>query len=78
MVRGMASYLFVPYAGLYADFLQVSWRLPIEESGVLDFFLSILPEDGLRQSLRIQTLRVIGNSCADTGMRTKSNTGSHC
>jgi hypothetical protein len=55
---------------------DASWRLPLAESGILEFFLSILPEDGLRQRLRIQTLRVIGNSCADTGMEMSSEPGS--
>ncbi|KIH89390.1 GTP-binding protein [Sporothrix brasiliensis 5110] len=44
---------------------DASWRIPIGESGLLDFFLGILSVDGLRQSLKIHTLRLIGNSCAD-------------
>ncbi|CAK7203012.1 hypothetical protein SEUCBS139899_005741 [Sporothrix eucalyptigena] len=44
---------------------DASWRIPIGESGLLDFFLGILAVDGLRQSLKIHTLRLIGNSCAD-------------
>ncbi len=43
------------------------WRLPIGESGLLSFFLGILSTEGLRQSLSIHALRLIGNSCADTG-----------
>lgn len=45
-----------------------SWRVPIGDSGLLEFFLKVLPLDGLRQSLRMHTLRLVGNSCADTGM----------
>ncbi|OAA56351.1 GTP-binding protein [Niveomyces insectorum RCEF 264] len=44
---------------------DASWRIPIGESGLLDFFLGILAVNGLRQSLKIHTLRLIGNSCAD-------------
>ena len=47
--------------------MAASWRIPIGESGLLDFFLGILSVDGLRQSLKIHTLRLIGNSCADEG-----------
>lgn len=50
-----------------ADKTAASWRIPIGESGLLDFFLGILAVDGLRQSLKIHTLRLIGNSCADEG-----------
>ncbi|KAB5566109.1 hypothetical protein GE09DRAFT_1105528 [Coniochaeta sp. 2T2.1] len=45
---------------------DASWRTPIGDSGLFDFFLSILPADGLRQPLLIHTLRLIGNSSADT------------
>ncbi|KAH9886613.1 armadillo-type protein [Xylariomycetidae sp. FL2044] len=44
---------------------QESWRIPLGQSGLLDFFLSIVATDGLRSNLIIHTLRVIGNSCAD-------------
>ena len=46
---------------------KATWRLPIGESGLLAFFSSIAPTAGLRQALRIHSLRLIGNSCADTG-----------
>ncbi|OIW24676.1 hypothetical protein CONLIGDRAFT_102596 [Coniochaeta ligniaria NRRL 30616] len=45
---------------------DASWRVPIGDSGLLDFFLSILHVEGLRQHLLIHALRLIGNSCADT------------
>ena len=44
-----------------------AWRLPIGDSGILDFFLSIIAIENLRLSLRVHALRLIGNSCADTG-----------
>ncbi|KAG9248402.1 armadillo-type protein [Calycina marina] len=42
------------------------WRLPMGESGVLNFFLEILSAHELRHTLKIQALRLMGNSCADT------------
>ncbi|KAG8169734.1 hypothetical protein KVR01_000479 [Diaporthe batatas] len=45
---------------------QPLWRLPIGESGLLDFFLGILPTPDLRPRLTTHALRLIGNSCADT------------
>jgi hypothetical protein len=45
-----------------------SWRASFGDSGLLDFFLTLLPFAGLRQALKIHTLRIIGNACADTGM----------
>lgn len=40
------------------------WRVPIGESGVLDFFLEKVQDQGLGDPV-VQTLRVIGNSCVD-------------
>ncbi|KAM0278271.1 hypothetical protein ACHAQH_005284 [Verticillium albo-atrum] len=42
-----------------------SWRLPLGDSAVFDFFLGILAVDTIRQSLRLQILRLAGNCCAD-------------
>ena len=44
----------------------VDWRIPYGDSGLLDFFLGLLGEGGLRQKLHIHSLRLIGNACADT------------
>lgn len=44
-----------------------SWRVPIGNSGILDFCLGLLAVEGIRPTLRIQMLRIVGNSCADTG-----------
>lgn len=49
-----------------ADFKTVAWRVPLGQSGILDLFLEILAEDGLSQGLKVHSLRLIGNSCADT------------
>ena len=40
--------------------------MPFGESGILEFFLSILAEDGLSKGLQVHSLRLAGNSCADT------------
>ncbi|KAF6818388.1 GTP binding protein [Colletotrichum plurivorum] len=45
---------------------DASWRLPFGDSGVLDFFLSIIVVPGLSPALKRHSLRLIGNSCADT------------
>ncbi|KAI8628522.1 ARM repeat-containing protein [Xylariaceae sp. FL1651] len=42
-----------------------SKRIPIGESGVLDFFCSVVSTQGVRSTLIVQSLRIIGNSCAD-------------
>ncbi|ETS78309.1 hypothetical protein PFICI_10371 [Pestalotiopsis fici W106-1] len=45
---------------------DASWRLPLGQSGILGFFLGLIGKDGLRQTVTLHALRVIGNSCADT------------
>jgi hypothetical protein len=40
------------------------------DSGILKFFLQILSTHALDSKLRIQILRLVGNSCADTGKAT--------
>ncbi|KAK0101877.1 hypothetical protein ONS95_001311 [Cadophora gregata] len=44
---------------------ETRWRVPVGESGVLDFFLGILPHCEDRRVLKLQILRLIGNTCAD-------------
>lgn len=43
------------------------WRVPLGDSGILKFFLQVLSTHELQTDLKIQILRLIGNSCADTG-----------
>ncbi|RYP52297.1 hypothetical protein DL768_002509 [Monosporascus sp. mg162] len=43
-----------------------TWRIPLGESQLLDFFIGIVGTEGLRKPLTVHTLRIIGNSCADT------------
>ncbi|KAK2602017.1 hypothetical protein QQS21_004443 [Conoideocrella luteorostrata] len=45
---------------------DLAWRLPYGDSGILEFFISLLAEGDLRQKLHVHALRLIGNSCADT------------
>ncbi|EPE31627.1 ARM repeat-containing protein [Glarea lozoyensis ATCC 20868] len=42
------------------------WRIPLGDSGMLDFFLQVLNTNPPSHSLQIHMLRLIGNSCADT------------
>lgn len=48
----------------------MKWRLPLGEAGILDFYLVILRAEAQTQrlstALKIQILRLIGNSSADT------------
>ncbi|KAI9752521.1 MAG: hypothetical protein M4579_005597 [Chaenotheca gracillima] len=41
------------------------WREPYGESGVLDFFLTLIKSQGTTSSSILQSLRLLGNSCAD-------------
>ncbi|KAF5705277.1 Rap1 GTPase-GDP dissociation stimulator 1 [Fusarium globosum] len=46
---------------------DVAWRLPYGDSGILEFFLDILASDEEQpHGVKVQALRVTGNSCADT------------
>ncbi|CCT69896.1 uncharacterized protein FFB20_11803 [Fusarium fujikuroi] len=46
---------------------DVAWRLPYGDSGILEFFLDILAADEEQpHGVKVQALRVTGNSCADT------------
>lgn len=44
------------------------WRIPYGHSGLLDAFLIIIGSADIITTLRVHALRLIGNSCADTGM----------
>lgn len=49
------------------DSRSASWRVPFGQSGVLMFFLDVLSsKDEVESSLLLHSLRVVGNSCADT------------
>ncbi|KAI0812227.1 armadillo-type protein [Xylaria sp. FL0064] len=41
-------------------------RVPLGESGLLEYFCSVVSTQGVRSTLVVQCLRVIGNSSADT------------
>ncbi|GAB1316140.1 hypothetical protein MFIFM68171_06350 [Madurella fahalii] len=44
---------------------DASWRLPIGDSGFLQFILSVVPAGDPHHPLNKQALRLIGNACAD-------------
>ncbi|KAI4598291.1 hypothetical protein KJ359_003175 [Pestalotiopsis sp. 9143b] len=54
------------------------WRLPLGQSGILDFFLGLIGKDGIRQTVTLHALRVIGNSCADTDENRARVVASNC
>ena len=43
------------------------WRVPFGEAGILDFFLRVVAADNVAYDLRLHSLRLIGNTCADIG-----------
>ncbi|EED18349.1 GTP binding protein, putative [Talaromyces stipitatus ATCC 10500] len=43
-----------------------SWRIPFGQSGVLQFFLQLISIPEVNKDLLFHSLRLIGNSCADT------------
>jgi hypothetical protein len=49
--------------------ISASWRAPFGQSGVLRFFLDVISmKEDVDSNLLLHSLRVIGNSCADTGI----------
>lgn len=54
--------------------ITASWRRPVGDSGLLAFFLTtILPSPDLTPSLQKQSLRLVGNACAECGKLTLSS-----
>ncbi|KAI1278171.1 armadillo-type protein [Xylaria sp. FL0933] len=53
-------------------------RVPLGESGLLEFFCSVVSTQGLRSTLVVQCLRVIGNSSADTDRNRAKVVASGC
>ncbi|KGQ01077.1 hypothetical protein PAAG_12202 [Paracoccidioides lutzii Pb01] len=43
-----------------------SWRVPYGQSGILEFFLRIIATNNVDDDILLHSLRLIGNSCADT------------
>ncbi|RYP92857.1 hypothetical protein DL770_001028 [Monosporascus sp. CRB-9-2] len=54
------------------------WRIPLGESQLLDFFIGIVGTEGLRKPLIVHTLRIIGNSCADTDQNRQRVVAADC
>lgn len=53
---------------LRANKRAAEWRVPFGTSGILDFFLEVIATQDVDNEMTSQTLRLIGNSCADTGL----------
>lgn len=51
-----------------ADMTLAPWRIPCREAGILEFFLEVIATEALEFDISSQTLRLIGNACADTGL----------
>ncbi|KAK6614087.1 GTP binding protein [Botrytis cinerea] len=54
------------------------WRVPLGDSGILNFFLELLSAHTLRHALKLQILRLVGNSCADTDENRARVVASNC
>lgn len=68
MEAEIVSQLHAPIESVI-DLGPASWRVPFGQSGVLKFFLDVISsKEKVDPSLLLHSLRVIGNSCADTSM----------
>lgn len=47
--------------------MTASWRSPYGQTGILDFFLRVAATEDVENDIMLHSLRLIGNSCADTG-----------
>ncbi len=47
-------------------FSSAEWRLPLGESGLLEFFLEVISTEGVPHEIVLPALRLVGNACADT------------
>ncbi|KAK2798125.1 hypothetical protein FQN50_008936 [Emmonsiellopsis sp. PD_5] len=43
-----------------------AWRVPYGQCGILEFFLQVIATDDVDDDVLLHSLRLIGNSCADT------------
>lgn len=55
---------------LHTNGIAEGWRLPFGESGILDVATNIIASPGIDDDLAKQSLRIIGNTCIDTGSMT--------
>jgi hypothetical protein len=52
----------------FVDISVALWRLPYGQSGVMTFFLQLIAsKEDVSTTLVLHALRLVGNSCADTG-----------
>jgi len=52
---------------LHTDGIVEAWRLPFGESGILDVTMNIIASPSINDDLAKQSLRIISNTCIDTG-----------
>lgn len=43
------------------------WRIPIGDSGILGFFQSLIARTTTEPTLALNSLKIVGNSCAEKG-----------
>ena len=55
------------YCTLLSNEGAAAWRIPYGQAGVLNFFLGVVSANNIEHDLMLHTLRLIGNTCADTG-----------
>ena len=52
----------------HADYEEEGWRLPFGNAGILDVAVKILASPDIEEELVRQSLRIVGNTCIDTGL----------
>ncbi|BDD54972.1 hypothetical protein MAP00_000535 [Monascus purpureus] len=67
--RCRSDYMTLATEVLATESRKLSWRAPYGRVGILDFFLRLIAtKEDVDNDLLLHSLRLIGNSCADTGM----------
>lgn len=61
--------MMIPRLSISTNRMSEEWRGPFGESSILEFFLDFIASENVNLNLRSQALRLIGNTCADTGLR---------
>ncbi|KAI9840289.1 MAG: hypothetical protein M1837_001776 [Sclerophora amabilis] len=75
-VRDILYQLWFADSSLVSEAAQVladgardsAWRKPYGDTGIVDFFLIVVNTEGVSYDLMLQSLRLLGNSCADVDM----------
>ena len=64
-------FFFLNSLAKITDVQTAAWREPYGQTGILDFFLHIIATEDLHDDVLLHSLRLVGNSCADTSMSRK-------